>query len=410
MLVDRHSGLPLFDPTVFTLTECRARNLASATIEQVLRSLMVFHLYLDLHRIALQERLIEGRLLDLGEIDDLVRFCRKPLNTLDADPDSPRVLSAESVTVTSIEKFRMRAKVMQPEVGGKSAAIRIHYIRDYLRWIVDRHLLGFGRRQDDCATLERTRDAVLSAIDARIPTGKGRNATNQREGISPEALAHLVAVIEPNSPDNPWVGRHARERNALIIHWFIALGLRRGELLGIRISDIDFRANQVLIARRADDKNDPRRNQPNTKTNDRIVPLGDDLARRTREYIFGARRAFADARKKHDFVIVANGRGRPLTLIALNKIFDALRRKCPELPSALGPHLLRHTWNDSFSDVMDKQGVKEDDEKKMRSTLMGWKPTSDTAATYTRRTTKRRARKASLELQEGMVKPKLNEK
>ncbi|WP_322034220.1 hypothetical protein [Paraburkholderia sp. J76] len=47
-VVDRRTGIPLFDPTVSTLTEFRVRDLASATIEQVLRALKVFLIFCDL--------------------------------------------------------------------------------------------------------------------------------------------------------------------------------------------------------------------------------------------------------------------------------------------------------------------------------------------------------------------------
>jgi hypothetical protein len=44
-------------------------------------------------------------------------------------------------------------------------------------------------------------------------------------------------------------------------------------------------------------------------------------------------------------------------------------------------------------------------EKKTRSHLMGWSETSGTAETYTRREIERKARVASLQLQNKMVKP-----
>ena len=43
LLLDARTGVPLFDPTVFVISEFRARNRASATIEQVLRALKVTH-------------------------------------------------------------------------------------------------------------------------------------------------------------------------------------------------------------------------------------------------------------------------------------------------------------------------------------------------------------------------------
>jgi hypothetical protein len=53
LLLDGRTGVPLFDPTVFVISEFRARNRASATIEQVLRALKVFLLFCDKHRIDL---------------------------------------------------------------------------------------------------------------------------------------------------------------------------------------------------------------------------------------------------------------------------------------------------------------------------------------------------------------------
>lgn len=88
-----------------------------------------------------------------------------------------------------------------------------------------------------------------------------------------------------------------------------------------------------------------------------------------------------------------------MTFSALNKVFAVLRRECPDLPEDLSPHVLRHTWNDRFSALMDKQNVSEEAEKRMRSRLMGWSETSGTAAVYTRRHVQRKASEAALALQ-----------
>jgi integrase len=195
----------------------------------------------------------------------------------------------------------------------------------------------------------------------------------------------------------------ARAEPRLIVRWLLGLGLRRGELLGVRISDINFQANEVIIARRADDPEDPRRAQPNTKTRDRLLFREEGLALLTREYIIGPRRALPEARK-HEYLFVANGSGAPLTLAALNKVFAALRCRCPGIPNDLTPHVLRHTWNDVFSDVMDKQNVPDEIEKRSRARIMGWSPTSNMPETYTRRHVERKSREASLHLQNQLTK------
>jgi len=133
---------------------------------------------------------------------------------------------------------------------------------------------------------------VVSGLAARIPTGKGRNKTYGRRALDAAGQERLWQLVDIDSPENPWEGRHARARNELIVRWFMGLGVRRGELLGVKVSDVNFQSNEVFIARRADDPSDPRLHQPNTKTADRLLPISDDLARRTRHYILEERRRF----------------------------------------------------------------------------------------------------------------------
>lgn len=42
-----------------------------------------------------------------------------------------------------------------------------------------------------------------------------------------------------------------------MLRWLLELGIRRGELLGVRLCDVDFQKLEVFIARRADSKDDP---------------------------------------------------------------------------------------------------------------------------------------------------------
>jgi integrase len=320
----------------------------------------------------------------------------------------PRLVPAK---VVSLEKARMRSSsAPQPSpVDQNTVAIRIRYIRDYIKWRAKARLLRLGPRHELYSGLRTTADTVESTLTARIPTSSGRNSLEEREGLSSEALAALRRIIDPTCPDNPWKSEYLRERNALIVNWFLSLGVRRGELLGVRISDINFQANEVLIARSADSPDDPRKEQPNTKTLARLLALDQDLAALTRQYIVGARRKVPGARK-HEFLIVADGTGAPLTLAGLNKVFETLRIRCPELPRNFNAHVLRHTWNDLFSALMKERKVPEEAEKKMRSHIMGWSPKSTAAATYTRRYVREQARKASLALQDDLNTEKPNEK
>lgn len=184
-----------------------------------------------------------------------------------------------------------------------------------------------------------------------------------------------------------------------MLRWFLELGLRRGELLGVRTSDIDFQKGIVRIARRADSKSDPRAQQPLVKTRSRDLYLSDGLADATYDYILKLRGVQGKA-NRYEQLFVANGSGKPLSLSGLNKSFRAMRKSVVGLPVDLTPHVLRHTWNDIFSQQMERSGTNPEMEKKMRSMLMGWSPTSDTASTYTRRHVQKKAAQALKDMQE----------
>lgn len=98
--------------------------------------------------------------------------------------------------------------------------------------------------------------------------------------------------------------------------------------------------------------------------------------------------------RHHDFLFVSGGTGKPLSIAGANKLFVALREAGLDLPEEVTAHVLRHCWNDRFSKEMERAGVPPDAEQKMRSVLMGWSPTSETSATYTRRYVRERASQA----------------
>ena len=399
VLLDRE-GQPMFDPTVFALTEVRGKNLSTNTIGIVLRSVMTFHLFLDARNIDLDVRFANGELLSLAEIEDLARFCRLPLTELATQSNAYEGAASK---VMSIEKVRMEVqKTLPSEVDPNVAASRLRYIRMYLQWLTNERLSRHGLDPVVATRFGDLARRVSDAIDSRIPNKSGRGALNQREGIPEEAVAELVRIIDPHSPDNPWRDQHTRYRNALLIHWLLYLGLRIGEVLGVRVSDIVTYRKEVTIHRRADDLDDPRHNQPQTKTRARVLPMSDALLAQTQSYILTHRSSLPHA-KKHPFLFVASRTGQPMTLSTVGKLFKELRSKCPWLPEKLSAHVLRHTWNDAFSKKMDDKGVAPENEQQARSYLMGWSPTSDTAAVYTRRYVRNKAKEVSLELQIQLV-------
>lgn len=78
-------------------------------------------------------------------------------------------------------------------------------------------------------------DRALEALRAQIPSVSTRAQLGAREGLSKEDQDRLLKIIDPDSPENPWERGFVRQRNRLIVLLFLATGMRRGELLGLRI-------------------------------------------------------------------------------------------------------------------------------------------------------------------------------
>jgi integrase len=400
LLLERGSGTPLFDPTVYALTEVRARNRAANTIQQHLVGIESLLLFCRAAGIDLTERIWSGDLLTVGELDGLARAVRRPIEALAADDKysaAPTGSQRKRRNVVQIEAHRQGLRTRDElNVDPATAANRLRVIRTYLAWLTLRRLGRVAASTAEFARYDASRRLMLEALAARVPAT--HSGPRDREGLSQLAREWLEKVIEPDHPANPWKDDHVRQRNRLIVLLLYHLGLRRGELLALRVLDLDLRQCRLTIARRPDDPKDPRRQQPTAKTLSRVLPISSSLADMVSDYIIHLRRLLPGARK-HGFLFVDTDRGRPLSAAALEKLFRELRQTSPELLRGLTAHVLRHTWNDMFSEIMDQRKVRTEDEEKQRSYLMGWRDGSSSATTYTRRHTRRRAQEASLAMQ-----------
>ena len=163
----------------------------------------------------------------------------------------------------------------------------------------------------------------------------GRGVPPERPTISVGAKARLNELIAVDGPENPWSDPNERARNHILISLISQSGLRSTEILSLKISDFEFNqpaVSAILIERR--------RSHSSATTKHRRLPLTDQLAKLTRDYISGARHAIHGA-AKHDFVFVKSRDGSPLSGRALSQIFETLRKRFPESLSGLTPIALR---------------------------------------------------------------------
>lgn len=346
----------------------------------------------------MNERLGTGGFLNPSEIEAISRACKQPLascqnsfNLDEGDTPQRRVVSLEGVRMQMTT-----SRSPSSEVGPSTTAIRLGYIREFLMWRINTEILrATPKARPNLAAL---RDLTEQELKNKAPAVTGRSTLHLRTGLDGEATRVLLDVIKPNHPQNPWSNTFSKKRNELIVRGFLELGVRRSEFLGVRIRDIGTRGDEISILRRPDDKDDPRLNEPNTKTRDRILPISAGLFQIIKQYLLLRR---DQAGRSNDFLLIANGTGKPLSKSEINRLFIPLRDVSPLLKD-VGPHVLRHTFFENLCEDLDKNGMTDYEMIDFLVHLGGWTESSSSPKRYTRRYVQRKANAACRSMQESL--------
>lgn len=157
-----------------------------------------------------------------------------------------------------------------------------------------------------------------------------------------------------NSFDN---SKMYEQRNLLILEMLYATGLRVGELVSIRISDIDRNNNLIKVMGKG--------------SKERYVFYGSNASDVLDLYLEDGRRKIL--KNKHSDYLFINKNGGMLSTRYVRKIIDDVVLKC-EINYHISPHTLRHTFaTDLLNNGADLMSVKE---------LLGHS-TIDTTSIYT---------------------------
>lgn len=385
VLVYRSSGLPHFDANLFALLMMRMRGRAASTIEQALRAVGLLLDFQAERSIDWSARLASGRLFQNEELDALAVHLRQAIRVPGCSVQG---------FGRAVISFAGRNRRSNGEVQGEVSATRLSYVATYLEWYADAQLRAMRLPLQTAALLSQRVQADLRALRKRRDSTTG--TANAQRSLTGEQKQLLLEICDSASVRNPWTQEFVQVRNALLVRWLLALGLRRGELLGVTLDQLDMQRRRVNIVLRPDDPSDPRPYQPNAKTRARTLELPSDLAVATHNFVVRHRSKIKSARG-HGFLFTSSS-GAPLSLDTVTAVFLDIRRAAAGRLPAVTAHTLRHTWNHEFSAFCDLQKVTADEERRHREYLMGWAPGSEAAAVYTKRHVEESARKALLQM------------
>ncbi|WP_417585669.1 tyrosine-type recombinase/integrase [Nitrincola sp.] len=370
-------GFPVFYPTYFITSKFRHKS--PSTQSNILNHLRFLPYWEFVSNICLVDRVKSGIEMTDVEFQSLVNFTAYHKDTAEKIIQGVKVLPKAYQYVDSETRYN-RLKAIQ------------RYVCEFLYPLVSGH-----PDKDKQAT------RLNNKFNGHLPK-KRRGDANIDAKLTDEQIDVLLHKILPGHPDIPWKSSDSLQlRNCLMIHTLYETGMRKGEMCGLYVEDIDIADNVIRIRKRHHDPADPRNYQPLQKTKERDIPVPEELIQALWQYIT-EHRGKCKAAKKHPVLFVNHEKervGQPLSISGFDYVMKTLKAAFPILKDVY-PHLFRHHFNYRFSEWLrqspdwEKMTPKEKEslDEQTRSDVMGWQPGGQMQTLYNRRYNKEVANKA----------------
>ena len=413
-------GVPLFYPTLFSTSQLRNTGAAVNTIRNKLADLVVLLRWEQDNGRDLITEFGSGRFLTVADIVSLRDFAKLDMRDLRSVEN---IAKERNDGVVDFLEARVASSLAQATIGGQQHFNRISTFADYLEFaasVVTQHQ-NSSKTAQEIARMART-------IRKHRPRGLAKQRDDDSDLRSPpsELVERFMAIGAEGDSRNPFRHPEVQLRNAIIFGLLRHTGMRRGELLSLRLDQIDLgHEPHVWVRRNQDDKHDSRRYQPVAKTKERPLPLPEMLANQIDRYMLKVRPKIGPARR-HPYLLVAHKKGstwgKPLSASALSsQIFSRMRAVDPAF-EAIHPHAFRHHFNYELSVSIDEHNAKsrstenaeaspisEAKELDVRAFLNGHRNKAS-GATYNRRHIREASDKAARQVQAGRTKSSDNAK
>ena len=266
--------------------------------------------------------------------------------------------------LTSGERFDNRhiesfASVLRGNSDGSAADTgafdqSLHVVEDFLRWSLDDTNRG-GAKPLTLADLNAERNRLREIFRALRIGGRPAERIQPLEDAEVQAIRQAIGPRV--GPSGEWAlpemfAPHARLRNWLMFEVALQLGIRRGELLKLRLDSLPRGASDgVLILRRPDDPHDSRAHEPAVKTAERAIPAPRELLSAIRAYLTYPP-PMGRISGKSPYLFVARS-GAPLSCDRADDVIVAIGRHSGVQP--LSWHRLRHTWAEAMAVLLADQ-------------------------------------------------------
>jgi len=331
--------------------------------------------------IKLDTRIASGELLSSSEIS---RFYGQMMLRKDSFGKQKKIDGFSDVNDKNIRNAISASWHTTAKVTPGTRTGRVRTLRKYLEFLF-RH---FHEDRATPAAIKISFDMMIAKFKAKESYSTKNKSTNPVElvesAIPDDIYKKFKEILLPSNPLNPF--KSSKLRNYLILSILDQAGLRRGEVCKLKISDCQFHDtyNKIKVYRNPDDKSDPRINRPNQKSGRaHISGIEPSLMKQLEFYVKHERNIHQNA-NNHDFLFVSatnvkNTVGLPISREMVNYM---LSRLSSVLGFNIHPHLLRHKWNERFSEKAQSKGFDREYTEDLRRNAMGWQPDSEMGRVY----------------------------
>lgn len=336
-LVDRETWLPVRLATRWTMRYRRYRR-QSSTLADNLRILSSLYTWArGSEGFDLDDYLTQGNILTPRQIEAFASTLRSPETGFSADEYALKLVPKPP-------------DVFLPPIDAGTYDHYLSISEQFLLWSLD-HMNrgGVSRLSLEQLTAERAQLTYLFQ-SLRI----GARPSERMEPLEDQEIQHIREIIGPRREgQNPWMfpdrvfSESTRLRNWLMFETALQLGVRRGELLKLRLDSLPRGSDDgIRILRSPDDPADTRAREPAVKTAERILPASRHLLSALRAYLT-LPPPLGRVRGKSPYLFVAR-EGQALSLDRADDIIQDIGRHSGITP--LSWHRLRHTWSEKWAE------------------------------------------------------------
>lgn len=370
VVLARRSGGIFFYPNVFVTADYRNTGKSPNTIARVLRTLGMAIMWAETKARDLDQDLATGQFFSVLDANDLASFLK--LTAAEQEAAHTNASAALShhrrPSIIGLEAFRPHPRdLSRPEpdaVSAEDAGARIRWVAKYADWHLRRRLHSMEVDRLETEPFKSNAEAAIETLRKKAPPVSGFIDDDKAlESPDFEVIKRIEEILLPNSLENPFTSGFIQARNYFIWRLLVDSGGRRHEIHAAKSADIVFSLRRFEIK--------------TSKTIPRTVAIRPNTATAFDNYFMSYWKELPEhSHARKTGYLICDKNGRRLSMRAINRIFETVRKILEEQPQNITPHAMRRFWNYHFSTMVDQtpaeRRISPEEEANIRKRIMGW--------------------------------------